>query len=314
MRSLEQLHNALRPYDELRKRVDRILEPQRRLEEQVEKLLAPQRLLEEQMEAWLAPQRRLEEQVAKLLAPQRLLDEHVERLLEPQRRLEERMREWLKPHNLFQDQINRLLEQPYLGYQEQVASLLRSVEGPDAALIAEFVSNGDATAPEPAAEDIAQVAECLERIAASSSTLVDFLQKLAKWLPKLSAAAQALLLHLWLPFIVSIAAAMCTPLLEDWWKNLESTDTRNAKKEIITRAEDAYPSETLRGFRFVKATVLHVREADSIKSNVVSELSFGKVVRVISRRGGWILVEYMDDHTDELAQGWVFGRYLSRFR
>jgi hypothetical protein len=314
MPSLEALNKTLQPYDELQKRIDCVLEPQRRFEEQFEKLLAPQRLLEKQMEAWLAPQRRLEKQVEKLLAPQRRLDEHIARLLEPQRRLEERMLDWLRPHNLFQDKINRLLE-PHLGLQKQVARLLKSVgEDLDAAVAGGFVSDGGATAPEPAAVDVAQVAECLEQVSSASSSLADFLQRLENWLPRLSTAARALVLHLCLPFIVSIAAAMCMPLLEEWWKELESTNTRNAKKELISRAAEAYSSEGLKGFRFVSATVLHVREGSSIKSPVVSELYLGKVVRVVSRRNRWILVEYMDDHADELAQGWVFGRYLLKLR
>ncbi len=67
-------------------------------------------------------------------------------------------------------------------------------------------------------------------------------------------------------------------------------------------------------FRIVKADVLNIRYAKSIKSKVISNLNFGEVVEIVRKEKNWCLIKRYDSESEISIQGWVSTRYLARIR
>jgi hypothetical protein len=58
--------------------------------------------------------------------------------------------------------------------------------------------------------------------------------------------------------------------------------------------------------RRVTATILNVREGDTIESTIIGELQQGDVVNVLGSSGGWIRIQ------KDSLEGWSFGKYLTQ--
>ncbi len=67
-------------------------------------------------------------------------------------------------------------------------------------------------------------------------------------------------------------------------------------------------------YRFVVANILHVRNTPSRKGDIIDELSCGKIVKILAKKRRWCLIQYEDEDTGEIKEGWVFLRYLKRFK
>jgi hypothetical protein len=57
--------------------------------------------------------------------------------------------------------------------------------------------------------------------------------------------------------------------------------------------------------RRVTATILNVRQRDTIEGNIIGELQLGDVVNVLGSSGAWIQIQKAD------LEGWAFGKYLT---
>lgn len=68
----------------------------------------------------------------------------------------------------------------------------------------------------------------------------------------------------------------------------------------------------LKEYRFVRVACLNVRLSNSIKSKLVGKLYMGQMVKVIRKKKNWCLMEY--ENGDVLIRGWVFTRYLEKFK
>lgn len=85
---------------------------------------------------------------------------------------------------------------------------------------------------------------------------------------------------------------------------------REVKKEfaaIVSQGE-------IRNLRFVKKNILHVYVGPNKQSERMDVIYFAKRVHVIGRKKTWRLIEYYDEVTGELREGWVHGRYLEKVR
>jgi len=43
-------------------------------------------------------------------------------------------------------------------------------------------------------------------------------------------------------------------------------------------------------------------------------LEFGQIVKVLHKSRKWTLIEYENDEDEVIIQGWVFSRYVKKFK
>ena len=86
-----------------------------------------------------------------------------------------------------------------------------------------------------------------------------------------------------------------------------------AKSEIRETAREKFAPGELRQHRFVTAKTLTVRHSARQRSPVVSTLKFGKMIKLLKKEDSWSLIEYFDDDSEAIGQGWVLSAYLTKF-
>jgi hypothetical protein len=69
-----------------------------------------------------------------------------------------------------------------------------------------------------------------------------------------------------------------------------------------------------KGYRFVISKQLDVKQRPAQKSQLIGRLYFGQVVKILTKRRNWTLVEYRDDENNIIINGWVFTRYIKSFK
>ena len=88
-----------------------------------------------------------------------------------------------------------------------------------------------------------------------------------------------------------------------------------AKKEIQAIARVAVGSaEILAEYRYVSAKVLIVRQNPKARSPEVGRLPFGRALKLLKKEKDFALVLWTDKDSGSVIQGWVFSRYLSKFK
>ncbi len=310
----EKIGKLLEPQRQFQEQMDKLLEPQRRIQEQMNKYLEPQQKLQEQMQKYLEPQRLLQEQMKKYLEPQKRLQEQMERYLEPQRRLQVQMEKYLEPQRRLQKQMQKYLE-PQRLIQDQISKYIQPLNEylSDPLMERVLVNSGGSVSVADDVIDVESLTKSIESFTGDYSSTDEFLHGFFQWLEKLSHATRVAVIYLILPYFLAIIANLTTPIYEEWWREYVDIDHRTAKKEIIREANDFYSQDDLKGYRFVYATTLHVRKLGNMNSEIIDELYFGKTVSVRKKLKRWSYIEYHDEDTGELKQGWVFSRYLHKF-
>ena len=71
--------------------------------------------------------------------------------------------------------------------------------------------------------------------------------------------------------------------------------------------------QVLNQYRYVSTNSLVVRKDKSVGSKAIYTLEFGQVVRLVYKNKNWSLIEYVDED-DNIIKGWVFTRYISKFK
>lgn len=166
--------------------------------------------------------------------------------------------------------------------------------------------NGCAIDASTAVNDIETVGDIAQHGLSALNAIVNALQALAPYV-------RAVVLYVLMPYLISIIANINTPLHEEWWKSVRGQTIREATRDVKANAAITYSSDDLTQFRFIKCSALFVRLTSSIQSPKLDELYLGKTVRLLKRELDWSFIEYIDNDTTELKQGWVLSRYLSRF-
>lgn len=88
-----------------------------------------------------------------------------------------------------------------------------------------------------------------------------------------------------------------------------------AKKAVQKNARTAVGSaEILAEYRYVSAKVLIVRQNPKARAPEVGRLSFGMAVKLMKKEKDFTLVAWTDKESGAELQGWVFSRYLSKFK
>ena len=125
---------------------------------------------------------------------------------------------------------------------------------------------------------------------------------------------QKILTRFVFPIIVGVVLLIVKPISDYYLRQSFTIDKRVASKEINRLVRVVAKDKTyLASFRFVKEDTLNVREKGNQKSKIIGYLYFGQVVEIIEKGRSWTLVKWTDTQGGTI-QGWVYTRYLQRFK
>ncbi|MCG7645068.1 SH3 domain-containing protein [Alteromonas sp. Cnat3-28] len=117
------------------------------------------------------------------------------------------------------------------------------------------------------------------------------------------------------PLIIIVIASFINPVVDHHVKSYLNSDKRALTKELKATVNATVDNkDVLKSLRYVSADVLNVRASATVKSETIGYLRFSSTVLVIEKRKNWTLVEWHDPETEAQITGWVFTRYLERFR
>jgi hypothetical protein len=128
-------------------------------------------------------------------------------------------------------------------------------------------------------------------------------------------ALERILALLIYPIIVALIFSIVNPITDFYIKESLTTEKREIekkiKKHVLAATKD---TATLDSYRLVSRKFLDIRANPSATSRPHGRLHFGQVVVLIEKRKDWSLVAWSDDENEVAVQGWVFSRYLGKFR
>jgi len=151
--------------------------------------------------------------------------------------------------------------------------------------------------------------QIVERLDAQDRTLESLVGQIIS--SKLKKSLKAILLYLLLPVALMIMFAEFYP------KNglRERFHLKEIRNEVEQIDMAGIPDSRKKQLRYVYVkTYLHVRSEGYIHSQIIDELRSGTVIVLIQKNKRWSLIEYVDPDTNEEYSGWVFSRYLKKFR
>jgi len=91
--------------------------------------------------------------------------------------------------------------------------------------------------------------------------------------------------------------------------NNKSINIKLLKKEInILNVDNAF----YKNYRIVSINALSVRDKNSKKGKLISQLHFGQIVRILLKKKEWTLIEYNSLDGNNKIYGWVLTRYIKR--
>ncbi|NDL68716.1 SH3 domain-containing protein [Anaerotalea alkaliphila] len=114
-----------------------------------------------------------------------------------------------------------------------------------------------------------------------------------------------------------LVKGVTTPIIEQAQTNDYKVIEKNMKIEvnntlIINVESKDVRDEFMKIYGYVSTEKLVMRQTNKVKSNAIHTLEFGQIVRIIHKDRNWTLVEYESE--GEPIQGWVFTRYISKFK
>jgi len=117
------------------------------------------------------------------------------------------------------------------------------------------------------------------------------------------------------PIIVALIFSIVNPITDFYIKESLSAEKREIekkiKKHVLATTENV---AQLNSYRLVSRKFLDVRVNPSARSPALGRLYWGQVVVLIEKRKDWSLVAWSDDENSVAVQGWIFSRYLGKFR
>ncbi|AWY00455.1 hypothetical protein A8139_10920 [Marinomonas primoryensis] len=117
------------------------------------------------------------------------------------------------------------------------------------------------------------------------------------------------------PLIIIVIASFINPIVDHHVKSYLNSDKRMLAKELKANVNSVIDNnDVLSSLRYISADTLNVRASGSVKSETIGYLRFSSTVFVIEKQKSWTLIEWNDPETDAQITGWVFSRYLAKFR
>lgn len=146
----------------------------------------------------------------------------------------------------------------------------------------------------------------LERFVA---TLVDEIRSLRNPLH------EKLLTWVVFPILVTLLFSIVNPVADYYVKEALAKNERLAKKEIKTQIQlTVASSPAIDSFRFISRRVLSVHQNPRARSPIIGTLSLGKPVLLVEKQKDWSLVAWTSEDGTVSLKGWVYSRYLAKFR
>jgi hypothetical protein len=204
------------------------------------------------------------------------------------------------PGSSFQQQLNEISKSAYL--PRALETFAKKENFPIALEIA--LSNQEFPLP----DETSSADGTLEGLTSADSPH-EFRESFSKLPPLLQKTLIGFFLLVILPVCNNITSNILTPKVEGI---LEAPEP--AKRDKVKQIKELDIGLDLSNHRFVlEKKGLTMRQRPREKSGIVARLEFGKVVRLISTQGDWAEITYGQDD-GENHHGWVFRRYLGRFR
>lgn len=126
---------------------------------------------------------------------------------------------------------------------------------------------------------------------------------------------QKILIYFVYPLIIIIIASFINPIVSHHVRSNMKLDKRSLVKELkVNVNKNVYNQAILNSLRYVSADTLNVRSSASINSDSIGYLRFSSAVLILEKQKNWTLIEWNDPDADAKITGWVFTRYLKRFR
>ena len=148
-----------------------------------------------------------------------------------------------------------------------------------------------------------------------SAELGDFVSSIQELAKDLEKSNNPSLLKFFKEYIYPIIVGLALLFLDQQLTVHRELD-KQTKKEIEKSLVDAIDPiiKEDNQYRFVSATILLVRSGASRNHQVIGQLQYASVVRILDKQKSWSLVEWSNSDSSLEIRGWVFTRYLKRFR
>ncbi|BEU25802.1 SH3 domain-containing protein [Paraburkholderia sp. 22B1P] len=131
---------------------------------------------------------------------------------------------------------------------------------------------------------------------------------------------EKMLWSVFVPILISLFFALLNPFFDFYVKDMltpraDQPTVRQLKSEVKKHVlNTASDRRVLTSLRFVSCRKLEVHRGPKLRSPVLGELGFGRIVTAMRREKSWTLVALGDGAGNIAIQGWVLSRYLSTFR
>jgi hypothetical protein len=123
---------------------------------------------------------------------------------------------------------------------------------------------------------------------------------------------EKIIIYLIIPIIIAFFTSCYGTAIKDISHRHIIAKTQKARNIQIKINKSELDKQVLINYRLVIANSLNVREKEKNKSKLIGRIYFGQVVKVITRKRDWTLVEWADS-SGVKYYGWVFTRYLKKF-
>lgn len=161
-------------------------------------------------------------------------------------------------------------------------------------------------------EDTENDDEALLQALGTAETPERFAELLAKCSKWLKWALIKFMIYVMLPLTISVMANLAMPYVLQYLEQSTAVPLREQVKEI-KKLSMGELGNALRDCRFVTAAKLALRGTPNARAKQIDTMRFGQVVTVISIKPDWTEISY--EYGDgQIVTGWVFTRYLSKFR
>jgi hypothetical protein len=142
-----------------------------------------------------------------------------------------------------------------------------------------------------------------------------FFTRLEEFITKLPKPVKLLVLFIILPFIRDIAFDIVKPKVQGIiFGSKDYKSSKEIKKAVSKSLGSQCPREFLRDMRFVTTESLVVREYPKKRSKKYGNIKFGDVVSVLQIKKNWTLIEFSPADSQGKISGWVYSRYLGKFK
>ncbi len=122
------------------------------------------------------------------------------------------------------------------------------------------------------------------------------------------------------PLILLLVSLALAPVADHYIKlglaalatQSQQTDVKHVKNAVLN---SGLPREMLREHRYVDSrSGISVRLTPRKNSQRIGEIPKAAVVQIIQARENWSLVRWANEEENSFVQGWVFSRYLKKFK